>query len=52
MYIYILSSAEISVSFYQNFSVWADRLDSQSWDRNPVDSMCVCVCVCEIEKER
>ena len=38
IYIYILSSTDRSVSFYQNTSVWLDRLDSRSWDRNPVDS--------------
>ena len=36
--IYILSSTDRSVSFYQNSSVWLDRLDSRSWDQNPVDS--------------
>ena len=36
--IYILSSTDRSVSFYQNSSVWLDRLDSWSWDQNPVDS--------------
>ena len=36
--IYILSSTDRSVSFYQNSSVWLDSLDSRSWDRNPVDS--------------
>ena len=35
---YILSSTDRSVSFYQNSSVWLDRLDSRNWDRNPVDS--------------
>ena len=34
IYIYILSSTDRSVSFYQNSSVWLDGLDSQSWDRN------------------
>ena len=38
IYIYILSSTDRSVSFYQNSSVWLDILDSRSWDRNPVDS--------------
>ena len=38
MYIYILSSTDRSVSLYQNSSVWLDRIDSWSWDRNPVDS--------------
>ena len=38
IYIYILSSTDRCVSFYQNSSVWLDRLDSRSWDRNPVDS--------------
>ena len=38
IYIYILSSTDWSVSFYQNSSVWLDRQDSRSWDRNPVDS--------------
>ena len=38
IYIYILSSADRSVSFYQNSSVWLDRLDSRRWDRNAVDS--------------
>ena len=38
IYIYILSSTDRSVSFYLNSSVWLDRLDSRSWDRNPVDS--------------
>ena len=36
--IYILSSADRSVSFNQNSSMWSDRLDSRSWDRNLVDS--------------
>ena len=36
--IYILSSTDRSVSFYQNSSVWLEILDSRSWDRNPVDS--------------
>ena len=38
IYIYILSSTDRSVLFYQNSSVWLDRLDSRSWDQNPVDS--------------
>ena len=38
IYIYILSSTDRPVSFYQNSSVWLDRLDSRSWDRNSVDS--------------
>ena len=38
LYIYILSSTDRSVSFYQNSSVWLHILDSCSWDRNPVDS--------------
>ena len=38
IYIYILSSTDRSVSFYQNSSVCLDTLDSRSWDRNPVDS--------------
>ena len=37
-YIYILSSTDRSVSFNQNSFVWLDRLDSRSWDRNPVNS--------------
>ena len=38
IYIYIvLSSTDRPVSFYQNSSGWLDRLDSRSWDRNPVD---------------
>ena len=37
IYIYILSSTDRSVSFYQNSSVWLDRLDSRSWDQNLVD---------------
>ena len=35
---YILSSTDRPVSFYQNSSVWLDWLDSQSWDRKPVNS--------------
>ena len=38
IYIYILSSTDRLVSFYQNSSVWRDRLDSRSWDRNLADS--------------
>ena len=38
IYIYILSSTDRFVSFYQNSSLWLDRLDSRSWGRNPVDS--------------
>ena len=38
IYIYILSSTDRPVSFYQNSLVWLDRLDSRCWDRNPVDS--------------
>ena len=38
IYIYIKSSTDISVSFYQNSSVWLDMLAFRSWDRNPVDS--------------
>ena len=38
IYIYIYTSTDRSVSFYQNSSVWLDRLDSRSWDRNPVYS--------------
>ena len=43
IYIYLIYNIYIvihnrSVSFYQNSSVWLDRLDSRSWDRNPVDS--------------
>ena len=38
IYIYILSSIDRSVSFYQNSSMSLDRQDSRSWDRNPVDS--------------
>ena len=38
IYIYILSSTYRLVSFYKNSSVWRDRIDSRSWDRNPVDS--------------
>ena len=34
----MLSATDRSVSFYQNSSVWLDRLDSRSWDRNPVES--------------
>ena len=37
IYIYILSSTDRPVEFYQNSSVWLDRLDSWSWDRNLVD---------------
>ena len=33
---YILSSAD-RLSFYQNSSVWLDRLDSRSWNRNLAD---------------
>ena len=36
IYIYIKSSTDRSVSFYQNSSVWLDILASRSWDRNPV----------------
>ena len=32
------SSTKRPVSFYQDSSVWLDRLDSRSWDRNPVNS--------------
>ena len=38
VYVYIFSSRDRYVSFYQNSSVWLDRLDSGNWDRNPVDS--------------
>ena len=38
IYIYILSFTDWPVSFYQNSSVWLNRLDSRYWDRNPVDS--------------
>ena len=31
IYIYILSSTNGSLSFYQNLSVWLDKLDSRSW---------------------
>ena len=35
IYIYILlSSTDRPVSLHQNSSVWLDRLDSRSWDRN------------------
>ena len=37
-YIYIKTSTDRSVSFYQNTSVWLDIVASRSWDRNPVDS--------------
>ena len=37
IYIYVLSSTDRPVSFYQNSSVWLDRLDSRSWDRNLAD---------------
>ena len=42
IYIYIererdtVSSTNRPGLFYQNFSVWLDRLDSRSWDRNQV----------------
>ena len=35
VYIYILSSTDRPVSFYQNPSVWLDMLDSRSWDGKP-----------------
>ena len=38
IYIYILSSTDRPVSFHQNSSVWLDRLDSLSWDQNPLDA--------------
>ena len=40
IYIYILfcHPQNRPVSFYQNSSLWLERLDSRSWDRNPVDS--------------
>ena len=40
IYIYIYICIVIhrqTVSFYQNSSVWLDRLDSRSWDRNLAD---------------
>ena len=33
-----MSSTDRSVSFYQYSSVWLDKLDFRSWDRNSVDS--------------
>ena len=36
IYIYVVSSTDRPVSFYQNSSVWLDRLDSRSWERNPL----------------
>ena len=36
IYIYIYCHPQ-SVSFYQNSSVWLDRQDSRSWDRNLAD---------------
>ena len=36
MYIYIVIHRQ-TVSFYQNSSVWLDRLDSLGWDRNLAD---------------
>ena len=33
-----MSSTDRPVSFYQNSSVWLNRLDARNWDRNPVDS--------------
>ena len=37
IYIYILSSTYRPVLFYQNSSVWLDRLDSRTWDWNLAD---------------
>ena len=39
VYIYILSSTDKPVSFYQNSSVWLDRLDSRSRDRTRLTQM-------------
>ena len=36
IYIYIVNHRQ-TVLFYQNSSVWLDRLDSRSWDRILVD---------------
>ena len=36
IYIYIVIQRQ-TVSFYQNTSVWLDRLDFRSWDRNLAD---------------
>ena len=33
----MLPSTDRPISFYQNSSMWLDRLDSRSRDRNPVD---------------
>ena len=38
IYLYISSSTDRSVSFYQNSSVWLDILASRCWERNQVDS--------------
>ncbi len=37
LYKYIYSYPQKDVLFYQNSSVWLDRLDSRTWDRNPAN---------------